>query len=146
MPKIDKDDLNNLGFVKEMFSLDDETFDTRLDAIISTAGTVISGRIGQSLYDSATEPTKSYVVLAEWNYAASELMSLRINKIISGLRAGGDQADTKSEVMQRDTYLDNYETMINNIQSIQHDKSFAFGTITTAPSDSILNDLKSRVY
>lgn len=135
MPKITAQEIIELGFGPGMFKLTDESeFSDFVGSIISGQSIILQGRIGTTVYDSATSPTKDYVKQAEKCLVAAELVQRRINMILGNAPGAGREIDISHEGAQRKVYRDEAEAwiakLIGDITSDSND--FASGVLVTS--------------
>jgi hypothetical protein len=111
--KVTAQDIINLGFKKELFQKqNDSDFTALINEIIVDQALLLEGRVGSTMYALTTSPQKDYLKRAEKAFCAAELVSRRINIILSNITAAGAELDTSSEEKQKKAYMDEAESWI----------------------------------
>lgn len=134
MSKVTATDISNLGFKKEMFqkSLDGD-FTAFINDIIAEQALLLEGKVGSTLYASATSPLKDYVKRSEKALCAAEMVSRRINIILNNVSGAGQELDISSEEKQRDAYLKEADNWILKLTTYTSDSGdVAFGVSTSS--------------
>lgn len=128
MAKITTDDIKALGFIQEIFGLSDASeFDAMLQNVIDEESAVIAGLLG-SLYNTESDPDKTYIKQLEKVSVAAELLQRRINRILSNVSGSGEEISTAHERKQRDDYLKQREQLFDTLLG---DTNFATGALVT---------------
>jgi len=113
MAKVAAQDIIDLGFKKELFKVsNDSDLTTLINGIIADQALLLEGRVGSAVYALTTSPQKDYVKRAEKALCAAEMVSRRINIILSNVTGAGQELNTTSEEKQRKAYLDEAEDWI----------------------------------
>lgn len=116
MAKVTAQEIIALGFKKELFKIQtDPEFEIFIDEIIAEQSLILEGRIGSSLYASATSPTKDYVKRSEKCLVAAEVVQRRINIILSNIVGSGVEIDVTHEGAQKKAYLNEAEDWIQRL-------------------------------
>jgi hypothetical protein len=111
--KVTAQDIINLGFKKELFQKqNDSDFTALINEIIVDQALLLEGRVGSAMYALTTSPQKDYLKQAEKAFCAAELVSRRINIILSNITAAGAELDTSNEEKQKKAYMDEAENWI----------------------------------
>lgn len=107
-----------MGFTGSMFGIPhDEDFSSFVNAIITEQAAILEGRVGASVYASATPPTSIYVKRAEKAMVAAEMIDRRINNRLADVQSAGEAFDTTAEEKKRDKYLREAEDLIIRLNS-----------------------------
>ena len=135
MPDITPNDIKDLGFTMEMFTLTEETsFISFIDSIIEEQGDMLQGRIGNTTYSSSTAPMNKYVNRALKCLVAKEMVQRRINIILGKAVGAGQEIDISHEGAQKRAYHDEAESLIQRITAGQTSDTgdFASGVLVTS--------------
>ncbi len=107
MPKITNQDIQDLGFIREMFAKNDDiSFQNMIDVVISEQASILEGRIGTSAYNDSSAPNAIYVKQSEKCLVAAEMVQRRINILLGNSVGAGKELDTTAPRKQRQDYLD----------------------------------------
>lgn len=123
------------GFTPEFFRKADSTaLTTYIDGVIALQTKLLEGRLGTTAYNSATSPAQDNVKRAELCLVIGELYLHRINIICGNTISAGAEINTEFEKRQRDLYLSEAESLIQNIVTgvFVDSDSFASGVLETS--------------
>lgn len=116
MAKVTSQEIIDLGLTAELFRATAESdFLTLIDSVIAEQSVILEGRLGLSIYASATSPEKDYVKRAEKCLAAAEMVQRRINTIMANVVGAGQEIDISREGRQRNIYLKEAEELISRL-------------------------------
>jgi len=137
MPKVTAANIKLMGFASEMFGSEAAAdFDGFLTSVIAEQSGLLSGRLGSSVYDTTTEPTKTYIARAEKCLVAVELYNLRFVVIAQEINqaAGIDAFKLRR---QQELFRDEANDLIAKIAAGTTSDSggYAGGTLVTDHED-----------
>ncbi|MDH4319880.1 MAG: hypothetical protein OEV73_00125 [Desulfobulbaceae bacterium] len=134
MGKVSLDDIKNLGFTPEQFSLTAATFDAWLQGVIDEQAMLLEVRVGATAYASAVTATAAYVKRAEKCLVAAELFQRRIVSIAGNAVPNGQEPETTALDKQKRAMLAEAQGLIDRLaaSAVSDASDFACGAVITS--------------
>lgn len=139
MAKNITDDITALGFIANMFNKNNETdFIAMLNEVIAEQAVIFEGRVGSTVYASATSPTLSYVKRGEKCLIAAELIQRRINVLLGNVTGVGREIDISHEAAQKKAYKDEADMWVTKLTAGETSDTgdFSSGVLVTSHFES----------
>lgn len=133
MAKVVVEEINDLGFIAEMFGKDAAAFDALISDVITEQAIILEGRVGADLYASTASPAKDYVKRAEKCLVAAEMVRRRITTILGNVTGAAFPISTSGEDRQKQAYMDEADMWISKVivGATTDSNDFASGTVLT---------------
>lgn len=135
MAKVTAQEIQDMGFVPEMFRRDSINFEEYILDIISEQSGILSAEIGSDTYASTDSGIAAKVKRAERCLTAAELVQRRINVLLGNVKAGAE-IDISHEGAQKKAYRDEAAALITALTSSSGTSGtgsdFAAGVVVTS--------------